>query len=65
MISYIYQKNLENFRFIENIKVDRIQHYMHTKRPDYAMVTLQKFIADTKKGILQRGWSNNGRLENY
>ena len=59
-------KNFQSFpENYKRIKVDRIQHYMHTKRPDYAMATLQKFIADTKKGILQRGWSDNGRLENY
>ena len=49
----------------KRIKVDRIQHYMHTNRPEYAMKTLEKFIDDTRKGIMQRGWSDNGRLEDW
>ena len=45
------------------IKVDRIQHYQHTGRPDYAQYTLQKFIRDCHAGRLQPGWSDFGRLE--
>jgi len=45
------------------IKVDRIQHYQHTARPDYARQTLEKFIRDCHAGKLQAGWSDFGRLE--
>ena len=47
------------------IKVDRIQHYHHTGREDYAQKTLQKFIADCHDGKMQGGWSDFGRLESY
>lgn len=52
----------ENYR---RIKVDRIQHYMHTNRPEYALRTLQRFIKDCHDGKIQPGWSDFGRLENY
>ena len=45
------------------IKIDRIQHYQHTGRPDYAQYTLTKFIRDCHAGRLQPGWSDFGRLE--
>ena len=48
----------ENYR---RIKVDRIQHYQHTNRPEYAQRTLQKLIQDTHNGKLQPGWSDFGR----
>ena len=48
----------ENYR---RIKVDRIQHYQHTNRPEYAQKTLQKLIQDTHNGKLQPGWSDFGR----
>ena len=44
------------------IKVDRIQHYRHTNRPDYALRTLEKFVRDCREGRLQGGWSDFGRL---
>lgn len=50
----------ENYR---RIKVDRIQHYKHTNRQDYAQKTLQKFIKDCHEGKMQPGWSDFGRLE--
>ena len=49
----------ENYR---RIKVDRIQHYYHTKREDYAFKTLRKFIDDCHNGKMQSGWSDFGRL---
>ena len=58
----------ENFQSFplnyRRIKVDRIQHYFHTKREDYAMKTLRKFINDCHDGKIQPGWSDFGRLEN-
>ena len=48
----------ENYR---RIKVDRIQHYQHTNRPEYAQKTLQKLIQDTHNNKLQPGWSDFGR----
>ena len=48
----------ENYR---RIKVDRIQHYQHTNRPEYAQKTLQKLIQDTHINKLQPGWSDFGR----
>ena len=50
----------ENYR---RIKVDCIQHYHHTGRPEYAQRTLEKFIQDCHDGKLQPGWSDFGRLE--
>lgn len=50
----------ENYR---RIKVDRIQHYQRTGRPDYALQTLRKFIRDCHDGRLQSGWNDFGRLE--
>ena len=50
----------ENYR---RIKVDRIQHYQHTGRSDYAFRTLTKFIQDCHDGKLQPGWSDFGRLD--
>ncbi len=45
----------ENYR---RIKVDRIQHYQHTGRPEYAAKALQKFIRDCHEGRMQNGWSD-------
>lgn len=50
----------ENYR---RIKVDRIQHYHHTDREEYAQRLLAKFIHDCHAGKLQSGWSDFGRLE--
>ncbi|MBP5218229.1 MAG: thymidylate synthase [Bacteroidales bacterium] len=52
----------ENYR---RIKVDRIQHYQHTDRPEYAAKALQKFIRDCHEGRMQAGWSDFGRLARY
>ena len=47
------------------IKVDRIQHYNSTKRPEYAMHMLQTLIDDTRKGKMQPGWDDDGKLLEY
>ena len=47
---------------IDAIKVDRIQHYQHTDRSEYAQRTLRKFISDCHEGKMQGGWSDFGRL---
>lgn len=52
----------ENYR---RIKVDRIQHYQHTKRQEYAQKILEKFIQDCRAGKLQSGWSDFGRLFDF
>ena len=49
----------DNYR---RIKVDRIQHYHHTDREEYAQRTLQKFIKDCHAGKMQPGWDDFGRL---
>ena len=54
-----YKTFPENYR---RIKVDRIQHYQHTGRPEYAQRMLQKFIQDSHAGKIQPGWSDFGRL---
>ena len=55
-----FQSFPDNYR---RIKVDRIQHYHHTAREDYALHLLAKFIQDCHNGKLQPGWSDFGRLE--
>lgn len=52
----------ENYR---RIKLDRIQHYMNTGRPEQAETALRKFINDCHEGKLQGGWNDFGRLEKY
>lgn len=56
----------ENFqRFPEvykRIKIDRIQHYTDTERPEQAQTALQRFVEDTHNGKIQRGWNDGGRL---
>lgn len=47
------------------VKIDRIQHYMDTKRPEEAHRVLQRFIEDTRAGRLQPNWSDDGRLIGY
>ena len=49
----------DNYR---RIKVDRIQHYQHTDRSEYAQRTLRNFISDCHEGKMQGGWSDFGRL---
>ena len=44
------------------IKVDRIQHYNSTKRPEYAMHMRQTRIDDTRKDKMQPGWDAGGKL---
>ncbi len=47
------------------IMVDRIQHYHHTARPDYALQALQRLVDACREGKFLPGWSDFGRLENY
>ena len=62
----IVWKNFNSFPgAYQRIKVDRIQHYNNTKRPEYALHTLQTLIDDTRKGKMQPGWDDNGKLLNY
>ena len=49
----------------QRIKVDRIQHYYNTKRPEYALHMLQTLIDDTRKAKMQPGWDDNGKLLSY
>ena len=49
----------------QRIKVDRIQHYNSTKRPEYAMHMLRTLIDDSRKGIMQPGWDDGGKLLGY
>lgn len=57
-----FQSFPENYR---RIKVDRIQHYWNTSRPEYALKMLSKFVQDCHSGRLQSGWSDFGRLESF
>ena len=52
----------ENYR---RIKLDRIQHYRNTARPEQAETALKNFIRDCHKGKMSPNWSDFGRLENY
>ena len=62
----IVWKNFNSFSgAYQRIKVDRIQHYNNTKRPEYALHMLQTLIDDTRKGKMQPGWDDNGKLLNY
>ena len=62
----IVWKNFNSFPgAYQRIKVDRIQHYNNTKRPEYALHMLQTLIDDTLKGKMQPGWDDNGKLLNY
>ena len=47
------------------IKVDRIQHYNSTKRPEYARHMLKSLIEDTREGRMQPGWDDGGKLREY
>ena len=59
-------KNFNSFPgAYQRIKVDRIQHYNNTKRPEYALHMLQTLIDDTRKGKMQPGWDDGGKLINY
>ena len=57
-----YRTTPANYR---RIMVDRIQHYAHTQRPDYALRALQRFVEACRIGKLLPGWSDFGRLEDY
>ena len=57
-----YRTTPINYR---RIMVDRIQHYAHTDRPDYAQKALQRFVEACREGKLLPGWSDFGRLEDY
>lgn len=62
----IVWKNFNSFPgAYQRIKVDRIQHYNNTKRPEYAMHMLQMLIDDTHKGKMQPGWDDGGKLLEY
>ena len=62
----IVWKNFNSFPgAYQRIKVDRIQHYNNTKRPEYALHMLQTLIDDTRKGKMQPGWDDGGKLLNY
>lgn len=62
----IVWKNFNSFPgAYQRIKVDRIQHYNNTKRPEYALHMLQTLIDDTRKGKMQPGWDDNGKLFDY
>lgn len=62
----IVWKNFNSFPCAyQRIKVDRIQHYNSTKRPNYAMHLLQMLIDDTRKGKMQPGWDAVGKLLGY
>lgn len=62
----IVWKNFNSFPgAYQRIKVDRIQHYNNTKRPEYALHKLQTLIDDTRKGKMQPGWDDNGKLLSY
>ena len=62
----IVWKNFNSFPgAYQRIKVDRIQHYNNTTRPEYALHMLQTLIDDTRKGKMQPGWDDNGKLLNY
>ena len=52
----------ENYR---RIKLDRIQHYNNTGRPEQARTALRNFIRDCRNGRMSPGWSDFGRLESY
>lgn len=66
MADPIVWKNFNSFPgAYQRIKVDRIQHYNNTKRPEYALHMLQTLIDDTRKGKMQPGWDDNGKLLNY
>ena len=52
----------ENYR---RIKLDRIQHYRNTSRPEQAETALKNFIRDCHNGKMSPNWSDYGRLENY
>ena len=62
----IVWKNFNSFPgAYQRIKVDCIQHYNNTKRPEYAMHMLQTLIDDTRKGKMQPGWDDGGKLLEY
>ena len=52
----------ENYR---RLKLDRIQHYKNTARPEQAKTALRNFIRDCHNGKMSPNWSDFGRLENY
>ena len=62
----IVWKNFNSFPgAYQRIKVDRVQHYNSTKRPEYALHMLQTLIDDTRKGKMQPGWDDCGKLLEY
>lgn len=57
-----FQSFPENYR---RIKLDRIQHYKNTGRPEQAETALKNFIRDCHNGKMSPNWSDFGRLEKY
>lgn len=50
----------ENYR---RIRVDYIQHFLHTGRKEQAQKALERFVRDCINGKMLPGWSDFGRLE--
>ena len=57
-----FQRFPDNYK---RIKIDRIQHYMDTGRPEQARKALENFIRDTRIGKMYPGWDDGGRLLNW
>ena len=57
-------QNFNNFPpLYQRVRIDTIQ--IKKKQPDLFNRRLQKFIENTKKGIMYGEWNDNGRLLNY
>ena len=57
-------QNFNNFPpLYQQVRIDTIQ--IKKKQPDLFDSRLQKFIENTKKGIMYGEWNDNGRLLNY
>ena len=57
-------QNFNNFPpLYQQVRIDIIQ--IKKKQPDLFDSRLQKFIENTKKGIMYGEWNDNGRLLNY
>ena len=57
-------QNFNNFPpLYQRVRIDTIQ--IKKKQPDLYNSRLQKFIENTKKGIMYGEWNDNGRLLNY
>ena len=57
-------QNFNNFPpLYQRVRIDTIQ--IKKKQPDLFYSRLQKFIENTKNGIMYGEWNDNGRLLNY